>query len=343
MAHALDFTTGRAAIAYSGQVPWHGYGIKLDPNTSVDEWRIAAGLDYEVDKRQIYYSVLNAEGKRIPRSIDSKRALIRTDTQDELSIVGKDYHVVQPGVIFEFFRELVKKEGLDLEVAGALEGGRKIWALAKLDDSFTLYGRDTQKPYVLVATSYDGSLATQAMLTITRVVCDNTMRASGAYGSIENQDSIKIRHDREFNIQEAHGKLGLDEQAWESYKDNIAKMARFQLSREEALEYFYLIAGQGDDIVRNDDNGEVISFPEPSRVTKQFINAYLNGPGANYEGAKDTLWGAFNAVTFYQDHLAPASNNGQRFNSATFGGGNVRKQHAFEVAVQKFEEAKVAA
>jgi phage/plasmid-like protein (TIGR03299 family) len=342
MSANLDYTTGRAAIAYTGKPPWHGEGIKLNPESTFDEWRIAAGLDYEVDKRAIYFSTLDAEGNRKPQIIESKRALIRTDTQEHISIVGKDYHVVQPRKVFEFFQDLVQQEGLAIEVAGALDGGRKIWALAKMDDSYTLHGRDTQIPYVLVATSYDSSLATQAMLTNTRVVCDNTMRFSGAYGSIADADSVKIRHDREFNIREAHGKLGLDEGAWNEYKTNIANLARFQLSPEDALEYFHIIAGQGDQIVRNEDNGTVISLPEPSRVTKQFINAYLNGPGANYEGSRGTLWGAVNAVTFYQDHLAPASGNGQRFNSSTFGGGNVRKQHAFSLALSKFDEAVAA-
>lgn len=342
MSAELDFTIGRAAIAYSGRVPWHGHGIQLDPNSDFDQWRIAAGLDYEVDKRKIFYSEVNDVGKRVPKSIDNRRALIRTDTQGFLSIVGNDYHVVQPRKVFEFFQAIIHNEGLNIEVAGALDGGRKIWALAKIDDSFTLFGRDHQIPYVLVATSYDGSLSTQACLTTVRVVCNNTMRASGAYGAESGADSVKVRHDREFNIKEAHGKLGLDEQAWLAYKENIENLARFNISKEEVLEYFFTIADQGDDIVRNADNGNIISFPEPSRVTKQFINAYLNGPGADLEGTRDTLWGAFNAVSFYQDHLAPDNGNGRRWNSTTFGGGNVRKQHAFSLAVSKFGEAVAA-
>lgn len=342
MSAELDFTIGRAAIAYSGLVPWHGHGIQMKPGMTFDEWRVAAGLDYEVESRQLFYSRLNTEQKRVAVKVPNKFGLVRTDTEDFLSIVSKDYHIVQPHTVFDFFQDLISKEGLDIEVAGALDGGRKIWALAKLDDEFTLYGRDTQIPYVLVATSYDGSLATQAMLTTTRVVCNNTMRFSGAFDSAETSDSVKIRHDREFNIAEAHGKLGLDEDAWNAYKANIEQMAAFQLSREDALEYFYLVSGQGDEIVRNADNGNIISFPEPSRVTKQFINAYLNGPGANLRSAEGTLFGAVNAVSFYQDHLAPAHDNGVRFNSSTFGGGNVRKQHAFRLAVEKFEGAVAA-
>lgn len=341
MSHALDFTIGRAAIAYSGQTPWHGHGIQLNPDSTLDEWRVAAGLDWEVEERKLYYSQLNDEGKRVPIIVPERKALVRSDSQDFLSIVSNKYVVAQPSKVFEFFRDLLKQNGLTMEVAGALDGGRKIWALARIDDSFNLFGRDTQVPYVLVATSFDGTLSTQAMLTIIRVVCNNTITAAGAYtqGNEDADDVYKVRHDKEFSIREAHGKLGLNEDAWLEYKRNIEKLAQFNVSPDEILEFFYDVAGQGKDIVRNDDNGNVISFPEPSRVTKQFINAYKNGPGADLPTAKGTMFGALNAVTFYQDHLAPASDRGKRFNSATFGGGNVRKQHAFKRALEALEAA----
>lgn len=341
--HMLDFTKGRAAIAFAGETPWHGYGEKILPSDTIEEIRVKAGLDYDVIGRPAYYSVENDLGKRVPTKIPGKQVLLRQDNQDYLSIVGQDYKIVQPSKVLEFFRDLVDLQGLSINVAGALDDGRKVWALAKLDDTFELFGQDKIQPYVLVATSYDGKLATTAMLSTIRVVCMNTLRFSGAFTADENSSSVfKVRHDKEFSITEAHGKLGLREDAWLEHKRQLDNLARFQLSEAEALEYFYLAAGQGDDIVRNEDNGNVVSFPEPTRVTKQFINAYLNGPGANYVSAKGTLFGALQAVTHYQDHLAPAGTRGKRFDSATFGGGNVRKQHAFELALAKFADAEAA-
>lgn len=103
------------------------------------------------------------------------------------------------------------------------------------------------------------------------------------------------------------------------------------------------MAGQGDQIVRNPENGEVISFPEPGRVVKQFINAFHNGPGSHLVTADGTAFGLLNAVTYYQDHVAPAANNGNRFDSATFGGGNIRKQHARKLALEMFDKANLQA
>ena len=343
MSHALDFTTGRAAIAFTGDVPWHRHGERIEPGTSPDEWRQKAGLGYDVIERPIFYGIEGADGKRKPIIIKDRKALLRGDTQDYLSIVSKDYVVHQPAKIFQFFKDLALGSGIDLEVAGALDGGRKIWALARIDDDFRIYGQDQILPYVLLATSYDTSLSTTTMYTSTRVVCQNTLRFSGAFDADgSRRDVYKVRHDQELNIQEAHGKLGLDEAAWLQYKQNMENLASLQISPEEALEYFYTVAGQDEGIERNADNGEIIAFPEPNRVVKQFINGYHNGPGHDLRSANGTMFGALQAVTFYQDHLAPNNADGRRFNSSTFGSGNQRKQYAVAEALAKFEAAQVA-
>lgn len=339
MSHMLDFTKGRAAIAFKGETPWHGYGQIIDPSDDLDTIIRKAGADYDVIERPVFYGI-EIDGKRKPITIANKKALLRGDTQDFLSIVGSEYKTVQPRVVFEFFRELLKKQGLTIETGGVLKDGNIVWALAHVDDDFRIFGQDQIQPYVLVATSYDLSMSTTAMFTGIRVVCFNTLSFSGAFTADENRaDVFKVRHDREFNITEAHGKLGLNEKAWLEHKRQMQNLASLEVTPIEVLEYFFTVAGQGDAIERNEDNGNIVSFPEPSRVVKQFINAYHNGPGAKLRSAQGTMWGAVNAVTFYQDHLAPASNRGQRFTSATFGGGNVRKQHAFELAIAKFEEA----
>ena len=47
-----------------------------------------------------------------------------------LSVVPKDYKVVQPREILEFFRDEVESGGLQIDTAGVLDEGRKLWTLA---------------------------------------------------------------------------------------------------------------------------------------------------------------------------------------------------------------------
>lgn len=106
--------------------------------------------------------------------------LARSDTQAALSVVSGDYQVVQPKVVLEFYRDLVEQRGYPLETAGALAGGRKVWALARTgpvagvaDDAADKLGA-----YVLLATSCDKTLATTVTFTSVRVVCQNTLSFS---------------------------------------------------------------------------------------------------------------------------------------------------------------------
>jgi hypothetical protein len=71
--------------------------------------------------------------------MDDRFVLMRSDTEEALSVVSGDYQVVRPKEILEFYRDLVQQCGYSLETAGALNGGRKVWALAKtgLDGSGT--------------------------------------------------------------------------------------------------------------------------------------------------------------------------------------------------------------
>lgn len=48
-----------------------------------------------------------------------------------LSVVSNRYKVVQPKDVLHFYKDLVSAGGFELETAGVLKGGRKLWALAK--------------------------------------------------------------------------------------------------------------------------------------------------------------------------------------------------------------------
>ncbi len=178
MAHELDYTTGRAGMAYVGATPWHGLGQKLTAGQSIDVWRVEAGLDYSVKRAPVTYEV----GEDLSMEMPGRDVLYRSDTGGALSVVSKDYRVVQPGEVLEFFEELANIGGFDLETAGSLSDGKRIWALAKVNDGAPVIGHDVVRPYVLLATSYDGTMATTAKMTAIRVVCNNTLTMSAGVG-----------------------------------------------------------------------------------------------------------------------------------------------------------------
>lgn len=326
MAHELDFTNGNAAIAitYDGETPWHGYGNRVNKDADLDQWRIAAGLNWEVDERPVYFSRLE-EGNRVPSKIDNRKALIRTDTQDCLSVVGAGYNVVQPKEVLEFYRELIADNGFVMDTAGALKGGNRVWALASIGESTRIMGQDKIDGYVLLATSYDGSMATTCKFVSTRVVCNNTLE----WASKEKGMEAKASHSSVFNPEALKGKLGLTKESWLKYEEQVNKLAHTSVDLETALAFFTTLLGP-DSVKMNIESGKM----EYSNTFKKLYSAYETSPGSDMRSAKHTAWGLVNAVTFYQDHCARGNSQGSRLDSTWFGAGAARKQKAWEQALE---------
>lgn len=182
MAHMIDTTTGKAAIAYVGAKPWHGLGAELTPNADIETWRREAGLDWHVLEAPVLFNQQLPGAERVTETFVGRKVLYRSDTGAPLSVMSDGFNVVQPADILSLYAEIAKATGFKLETAGALDGGRRVWALAKVNDGADIVGADRVRPYVLLATGFDGSMATVAKFTAIRVVCHNTITAAvGGY------------------------------------------------------------------------------------------------------------------------------------------------------------------
>ena len=190
MSHDIDQSTGKPAIAYVGETPWHGLGEKLPERQPIEVWTKAARLDWELKRLPAQYLV---DGRL--QTVDDRFALVRSDTNAALSIVSGDYHIVQPREVLEFYRDLVAVHGYALETAGALNGGRKVWALARTGRSGSVdkESRDKLAAYVLLATSCDRSLATTVAFTSVRAFARTLSSSPSAISRSTNVPRSRFR------------------------------------------------------------------------------------------------------------------------------------------------------
>lgn len=356
MAHELDFSKGRAAIAFRGAVPWHGLGESILPEDSIDDIRIKAGLDYDVIKVPVQYTratpldtvgitggtdigaayLKNQQEALAAAPILTSKdfcVLYRSDTGEDLSVVSPKYQVVQPREIVDFYKGLTEKFGFELEVVGALKGGRKVWALANTNNAFSLRDGDENRGYLLLATSYDGTMATQARFTSIRVVCNNTL-------SLANRDGrpqVSVPHSTKFDAARVKACLGLDE-SWEQYRNFADKAQSRPASRQESVRlflaaYYGLDTPEKIDAFRQDEKNNV----SVEKFLKRMTGALFESPGAQMASARGTLWGVLQAVTFDVDHELPSRSTDTRLDKAWFGTGDNIKRRALS-----FAEALVA-
>lgn len=340
MAHDIATTNSAPAMAYTGETPWHGLGASLTRGANLDTWIQESGLTYNVKSSPLGFypnAVRNESGEVTDlgavRALKSRVALFRDDTHQELSIVSNGYKVVQPKQVMEFFRDLSNDNKLQMETAGALKGGAVYWALARMEDSFTVDKKDEVLPYVLLATSCDGSLATTAAFTSIRVVCQNTL--SWAVGTTRAATGkVKIMHNSVFDEEQVKRDLGLIEGSWEDFKVKSKQLAKRRISQEELVRFMvgvFTEETKGSKILESEDvEAQLRALPAVARA----LDVYHTGVGQGMKSTKDTAFGLVNAITRYTDFEVKALSNESRLRSAWFGAGARRKQKAVKLAME---------
>lgn len=321
MAHALDFSTGKAAFARVAQStpPWHGLGQEVDQNASLEVWAQQAGLDWHANRSIVEYTSGNTL-----HTYRDKHVLHRSDTGRPLSVVSADYKIVQPLEIIDFFKDLTTSSGFQIETMGALKEGRRIWALARVGENAKILD-DEVAPYLMLATSYDGSMATIAKFTSVRIVCNNTLQAS--LRSSAGKRYVTVPHSAIFNAESVRAELGIALNSWELFKFQANRMAKRTLLPAGADEFLIELFQSVTPMKAID--------PETVRKSKGYnrIMQLFNGDqrGSCMDAMNFTLWGMVNAVTEYVDHEQGRSQD-NRLEQAWFGTGAKLKELAFEVA-----------
>ena len=312
MSAVIDMSNNRANIAFQGEVPWHGLGTNVEPNQPLEIWMQNAGLDWEAKKAPVQF--VDHTGETITTD---RKILYRNDTGVDLGVVTDRYKTVQPKEVLEFYRDLVATQGWDIEVAGSLDGGKRIWALAKTDADLNIAGTvDKVGTYLLLATSYDGTMATIGKFTSVRVVCQNTLTMSMNDGIA----SVKVPHSREFNAEAVKNELGIYEDVSKQFAEEADILAKQKMSEKDSVKFLM-------NILTGKDNPEELST-RSANIVKGVYDLYAGkGMGSTLKSAEGTTWGLLNAVTEYVDHHQGRNNN-NRIRNGWFGQGENLKRKA---------------
>ena len=320
MAHELtQRVNGKVEMAYVGDTPWHGLGEALIAGASIEAWVTAAGMDWNVCRSRVRFG----EGPN-QKIMDDKHVLFRSDSKEPLGIVSKNFKIVQPKTVLEFFRDLVADGGMQLETAGTLFGGKRFWALAKTGESAEVVRGDKVGGYVLLCTGADGSLATTAKFTTVRVVCNNTLTTALP------GDALRVTHRSVFDASQMKANMGLARQSFDVFMTNMRTLAEKTLDPARAANLtVQLLAKKPGKL--SDEERTVIVDAKPYRTIMDLYSG--TGRGARMAGVADTAWGWVNGVTEFVDHVGVSHSADNRMNSAWFGPGEAMKNRAVDLAL----------
>ena len=155
MAHQISMFDGVGEAAFALRPAWHGLGRTLDYVPDSEAMIEAAHLGWSVGARPL----VTCDGRSVPGYF----ATVREDTGAVLGVVSDRYKVVQNRDAFDFLDSLLQDGVLRYESAGALKGGRVVWALARMPSDDEIAPGDVSRRYILFSTTHDGSGSVQRM------------------------------------------------------------------------------------------------------------------------------------------------------------------------------------
>lgn len=282
MAHNLDILAdGTAAMFSVGETPWHKLGRVVREAPTAAEAIEFAGLNWEVKIEPTQ----TMDGTRIYGVNVTRRS---TDGAI-LGVVGDRYRALQNHEAFAFFDAFVEAGEASFETAGALDGGRKVWILAKINRDPLMVGtKDRIDKYVLLSNGHDGKTSTRAGFTATRVVCQNTLTL--AHRS-EASKLLRVRHSSQLHtrLADIRTTMNMIDQEFEMTGDMYRRMAASGINRGDLEKYAKILFGK--------DGGE----GDNKAVTK-IMDLAASGMGHDLDSANGTVFGAYQAVNEYLNH-----------------------------------------
>ena len=269
-------------MMYVREKPWHGLGTMVaEAPTSADALRLS-GLDWEVLQKNVQV----CGGSRI----EGYKANVRSSDGKVLGMVTDRYKVVQNADAFSFTDNLIGGD-VRYETAGSLNGGRKIWLLAKLPDT-ELCG-DKTEPYLCFSNTHDGSGAVKVCMTPIRVVCNNTLNI--ALNGAKRSWSVRHTGNIQSKLHEAQMCLEMAGRYMEGLAEEAERLANVTVTDEklrEILDELFPISEDSSDREKNNIN----------QLKTEYMVCYFAPDILKFKG---TAWGALNAMSDMVSHTAP--------------------------------------
>ena len=300
-------------MAYYGEIPWHGLGKQVPKGINSEEMIRAAGLDWEVALRP-------ARGARqINRKGEfSRYEIVRVPQpntkEDEVlfGVVSRRYQPLQNIEAFGFFDLIVGERKAYFETAGALGEGERIWVMAKMPDAMKIVSGDECFKYLLLSNTHSGEGSVIVKFTTVRVVCQNTLMLAMDDG----QKAYRVRHSKQmhFKLEELADFLSTMQKIYLKAEEEFKRMARIQMTGTRLHDYLDAVYPRTENQKKKGEKPARWDYVREVFETQKDIQL---------PGVRGTLWGAYNAITRFEDYKQPQQEEQsyQRLERIWFGSG----------------------
>ena len=283
--------------------PWAGIGVEVNSTLSSREMLYKAKLDWEVSK------------------IPSQRPKSHSNQET-----------------FRFYKAYFQSGNAEIETVGSLDGARILWALARLNENFTLPGQDELKSYILLASRHEDREKIEIQFFLLRSACNSMLKVSSkARPTVKNSfrrvfkstlpflSESAQKFDEELT-QKANATIQMGRDAILNFSEKAQNLANKKVDETIAKNYMHEVFKP--DILKGD---EKLAEDQAKKNEQDALEAFGKVPGQNLESAQMSAWGLLTAVAYTADRLG--KNQDSRLRQSWFGPSAKIKKRALELAL----------
>lgn len=291
-------------------------GTGIDPLATPRAAFRMAGADFTVESRPLAMDInagTPADSACDWRCINSHKAVVRTDTNAALGVVGRGYTPIQNESLIQLFEYL--HEDAQIENIICLNGGAKVVVSASLNITAAVKDGDQIARYIHAFNGHDGGTAFGVFFSDLRLVCANQLRYITGKGSklaSASETGLRARHTSGGATLAARlpQLIDLEQQRFRKEIEELKPLTTCKLSSEFAQHI--LSATFADKLA------VPISVQRGSEIKRERLlsdlpeidvirSHYGRGTGIGIDPADRSVWNMLQAVTQWATHDAGRS------------------------------------
>ena len=287
--------------------PWAGIGVEVNSTLSSREMLYKAKLDWEVSK------------------IPSQRPKSHSNQET-----------------FRFYKAYFQSGNAEIETVGSLDGARILWALARLNENFTLPGQDDLKSYMLLASRHEDREKIEIQFFLLRSACNSMLKVSSkARPTVKNSfrrvfkstlpflSESAQKFDEELT-QKANATIQMGRDAISNFAEKAQNLANKKVDETTVKNYI-------QEVFKTDTlkGEEKLAADQAKKNEQDALEAFGKVSGQNLESAQMSAWGLLTAVAYTADRLGKTPDS--RLRQSWFGPSAKIKKRALELALTLIE------
>lgn len=275
------------------------------------------GTNWKVEKLPLVAHKVTENG--ISELPTNAFGLYRDDTPQHLGTVKGRYSIMQNAELADIMVKIQSRFGGDVK-GGSLVNGKKVFYQLSLEDATV--GPDTLKRNITCLNSHDGSSSIGFGSTNTVVSCSNMFH-------LAMKDLERFRH-----TASASERLAIAVQSFEEA----------MVQDDELMETFKKFDGvQLDNHVKELVRKALFNVTQEDKLSTRkanILNRYDAAVKKEIKEKGESLWGLFNGVTYYTNHLDNTKNETRHI---MYGQGYKKNKKAFDIISKQIEPSVVLA